>query len=179
MYRDNTLMPSESIRLAALGALAEEDLCYSEVASDVRHFTQRIIGPSLDLIGAPLELLIVEGLVDPLDGHGMEDNATLRITETGREEFVRLMTSSVRAPMNDISKLILALKMRFLHLLPEDARQEQAEHMVEMVQRELARLIDLRATYAGEPGYFLEWLDQDIAATQKRLEWFEALRSRA
>ena len=178
MYRDNTLIPTEAVRLAALGALAGRDMRYAEVAADVRHFTQRIVGPSLDLVGTPTELLIVEGLVDPLDGTGMEDNATLRITGSGREEFVRLMTSSVRAPINDISKLILALKMRFLHHLPDGERAEQIELMVEMIQRELTRLSDLRATCTGEPGYFLEWLDQDIAATQKRLDWFEALRDR-
>jgi hypothetical protein len=179
MYRDNTLIPTEAIRLAALGALADRDMRYAEVAEDVRHFVQRIVGPSLDLVGTPTELLIVEGLVDPVDGAGMEDNALLRITDNGRDEFIRLMTSAVRAPMNDISKLILALKMRFLHLLPTAERQEQADLMVEMIQRELARLTDLRATYAGEPGYFLEWLDQDIAATRKRLDWFEDLRARA
>ena len=178
MYRDNTLIPTEAVRLAALGALCNGDLRYAEVAANVRHFTQRIVGPSLDLVGTPTELLILEGLIDPVDGVGMEDNARLRITDAGRTEFIRLMTSSVRAPINDISKLILALKMRFLHLLSEDERQEQADLMVEMIQRELARLTDLRASYAGEPGYFLEWLDQDIAATQKRLEWFEALQDR-
>jgi len=179
MYRDNTLIPTETVRLAALGALLDRDMHYAEVAADVRHFTQRIVGPSLDLIGAPTELLIVEGLVDAVDGQGMEDNALLRITDGGRQEFIRLMTSAVRAPMNDLSKLILALKMRFLHLLPDAERREQTDQMVEMIQRELARLTDLRATYAGEPGYFLEWLDQDIVATQKRLEWFEDLRDRA
>ena len=51
--------------------------------------------------------------------------------------------------------------------------------MVETNQRELSRLTDLRATYEGEPGYFLEWLEQDIEATRKRLEWFEAVRDRS
>jgi DNA-binding PadR family transcriptional regulator len=179
MYRDNTLIPTETVRLAALGALADQDMRYAEVAADVRHFTQRIVGPSLDLVGTPTELLIVEGLVDAVDGQGMEDNALLRITDSGWDEFKRLMTSAVRAPMNDMSKLILALKMRFLHLLPQDAREEQLDQMVETIQRELARLTDLRATYEGEPGYFLEWLEQDIEATRKRLEWFEAVRDRS
>jgi len=178
MYRDNTLIPTEAIRLAALGALATEDMTYAAVAEDVRHFTQRIVGPSLDLVGTPLELLIVEGLIEPVDGKGMEDNARLRITDAGRAELVRLMTSSVRAPINDISKLIIALKMRFLHLLDGSDRQEQVDLMVDMITRELARLSDLRANYAGEPGFFLDWLDQDIAATQARLAWFRDLQDR-
>lgn len=178
MYRDNTLIPTEAIRLAALGALAWRDLYYSEVAEDVRHFTQRIVGPSLDLVGTPMELLIVEGLVEPIDGRGMEDNALLRITDSGHDELRRLMTSAVRAPINDISKLIIALKMRFLHLLDAQERQEQVDLMVEMIERELARLVDLRGNYAGEPGFFLDWLDQDIAATRERLSWFQDLQAR-
>ena len=183
MYRDNTLIPSEAMRLAALGALADREMTYAQLAEDVRHFTQRITGPSLDLVGPPLELLIVEGLVTPVDGTGasgneMADNARLRLSDSGRDELERLMIASVRAPINDISKLILALKMRFLHLLPPARRQEQIDLMVDMIERELARLTDLRATYAGEPGDFLDWLDQDIAAAQTRLAWFEALQAR-
>lgn len=178
MYRDNTLIPTEAIRLAALGALAVQDMTYAELAEDVRHFTQRIVGPSLELVGTPLELLIVEGLVEPVDGKGMEDNARLHMTEAGRDEMVRLLTSSMRAPINDLNKLIIALKMRFLHLLEPADRQEQVDLLVEMIERELARLTDLRAGYAGEPGYFLDWLDQDIAATQARLSWFKDLQER-
>jgi len=186
MYRDNTLIPSEAVRLAALGALADRAMTYAQLAEDVRHFTQRIAGPSLDLVGPPLELLIVEGLAEPAEpgseamgasGPGLAENVCLRLTDAGRAELERLMTASVRAPINDMSKLILALKMRFLHLLPDARRQEQTDLMVEMIARELARLTDLRATYAGEPGYFLEWLDQDIAAAQARLAWFEALQT--
>ncbi|RDD62555.1 hypothetical protein [Ferruginivarius sediminum] len=178
MYRDNTLIPTEAIRLAALGALATRDMHYGELAEDVRHFTQRIVGPSLDLVGTPLELLIVEGLIEPVDGKGMEDNARLRITEAGHAEMVRLMTSSVRAPINDINKLIIALKMRFLHLLNAEDRQEQVDILVEMIERELARLTDLRASDSGDRGHFFDWLDQDIAATRERLAWFKDLQNR-
>ena len=80
MYRDNTLVPSETVRLTALGILAESDKRYAELAAEVRHFTARIAGPSLDLVAAPLELLKVEGLVEAVAGDGMEDNALLHIT---------------------------------------------------------------------------------------------------
>src|SRR3546814_19854056 len=63
MYRDNTLIPSEAVRLLALGLLATRSMSYAELAREVRHFTGRIMGPSLDLVGAPLEVLKVEGLV--------------------------------------------------------------------------------------------------------------------
>lgn len=178
MYRDNTLIPTEAIRLAALGALTLRPLHYAELAEDVRHFTQRIVGPSLDLVGTPVELLIVEGLITPVGGKGMEDNACLRLTDDGRDELIRLLTSSLRAPTNDINKLIIALKMRFLHILDEDDRREQVDLLVEMIERDLVRLTDLRATYAGEPGYFMNWLEQDIESTQRRLVWFKDLQQR-
>ena len=178
MYRDNTLIPAEAIRLAALGALAGRTMHYAELAEDVRHFTQRIVGPSLDLVGTPVELLIVEGLIEPVSGTETEDNAPLRITESGQQELHRLMTSSVRAPINDINKLIISLKMRFLHLLDTGDRQEQVDTLVEMVERELARLTDLRAHYDQDAGFFLDWLDQDIAATRERLSWFRDLQNR-
>ena len=45
-----------------------------------RHFTSRIVGPSLDLMGTSLELLRYDGLIEALDGTGMEDNAVLTVT---------------------------------------------------------------------------------------------------
>ena len=47
MYRDNTLIPTEAVRLLALGILATGERSYSELASEVRHFTGRIVGPML------------------------------------------------------------------------------------------------------------------------------------
>ena len=46
MYRDNTLIPTEAVRLLALGILATGERSYSQLASEVRHFTGRIVGPS-------------------------------------------------------------------------------------------------------------------------------------
>ena len=67
MYRDNTLIPTEAIRLAALGSLAEGDKQYAELASEIRYFVARITGPSLDLLGSSLELLHYEGLASPVE----------------------------------------------------------------------------------------------------------------
>ena len=64
MYRDNTLVPREAVRLLALGILRTREITYSELAAEVRHFTGHMVGPSLDLVAPPIELLKVEGLVE-------------------------------------------------------------------------------------------------------------------
>ncbi len=63
MYRDNSLIPKEAIRMAALGALVKRDRSYGDVAGEVRKFAARIVGPSLDLLGTSIELLKLEGLI--------------------------------------------------------------------------------------------------------------------
>jgi hypothetical protein len=59
MYKDNSLVPSEAVRLAALGLLARTPRAYADLAREIRHFAQRIVGPSLELLGPSLELLKV------------------------------------------------------------------------------------------------------------------------
>ena len=178
MYRDNTLVPREAVRLLALGILATREISYAELAAEVRHFTSHVVGPSLDLVGSPIELLKVEGLIEPLDGEDGSDDAHLEITDSGREELHRLLASNVRAPVNDINKLILALKMRFLHLLAPREQALQIDAIAEMSERELVRLVQLRADHAGDPGHLTDWLDHDIAELRGRLGWFETLRAR-
>ena len=82
MYRDNSLIPSEAVRLCALGTLAERAHSYAELAAAVRHFTSRIVGPSLDLLSPSLELLRVEGLIEADAPEG--DEAPIRLTAAGR-----------------------------------------------------------------------------------------------
>ena len=83
MYRDNSLMPKEAVRLTVLGTLIlGGTLRYGDLAAEVRHFTGRIVGPSLDLMGTSLEMLRYEGLIEAIDGSGMEDNALLGVTAT-------------------------------------------------------------------------------------------------
>lgn len=177
MYRDNTLIPSEAIRLLALGILATKRATYAELAGEVRHFTSHIVGPSLDLVGAPIEVLKVEGLVEAVEEADDEEDEVLRVTETGRSELARLLNSNIRAPVSDINKLIITLKMRFLHLLGAEDRQLQAEMMAEMCERQLVRLTELRAHHADAPGHLTAWLDQEIAQTRERLDWFHELRA--
>ncbi len=180
MYRDNTLIPAEAVRLAALGSLVDGDKSYGDLAREIRFFVARIVGPSLDLLGTSLELLRLEGLIEAADGTAatetLPDESVLRITGEGKTAFQTLMTSNVRGLANDLSRLVIALKMRFLPLLSEGDRHEQAEILAEACETELARLQDLRANYGD--GFLAEWLDHEIAEATERRDWFTALDGR-
>jgi DNA-binding PadR family transcriptional regulator len=192
MYRDNTLIPSEAVRLLALGLLAGRPMSYAQLAREVRHFTGRIMGPSLDLVGAPLEVLKVEGLVASRGGAGGEsgdpesggpesddpecDERELVVTPEGRAELLRLLSANVRPQISDLNKLIIALKMRFLHLMEPADQRVQAELLHDISERELARLIDLREHHGLEGGYLHDWLDLEIAQSRARLAWTTKLR---
>jgi len=176
MFKDKSLIPGEAIRLATLGLLAMAPRRYADLASETRTFVGGLVGPSLDLMVAPLELMVIEGLVEPVDGEGMNDNATLRLTAAGHERLQQLLTSTVRAPINDIGKLVIALKMRFLNLLSKDSQIEQFDMLIDVSERELARLTDLRtqnisASGFDESPFFAEWLEHDIAQVSSRLVW--------
>ena len=176
MYRDNTLIPTEAIRLAALGALIESDRRYAFLAREIRGFVSRVAGPSLDLLGTSLEVMGYEGLatLEDIDGDG---GALLRITDEGRRQFVILMTSGVRAPVNDVSKLVIALKMRFLDLLDEDDRLDQIDLMRQMSEGEAARLKDLKQE--NETGGFSSWLTFEIEQLESRISWLDALATKS
>ena len=175
MYRDNSLIPSEAIRLLALGILAGGEKSYADLASEVRHFVSHITGPSLELVAAPLELLKVEGLVDAGEEGEEPDAELLSLNQAGRAELRILLAANVRAPVSDINKLIIALKLRFLHLLPPAERRLQAEVLMELSERELARLTQLRAHHAGDTGHLVAWLDREIAQVEDRLAFFRDL----
>lgn len=173
MYRDNTLIPTEAIRLAALGQLAEGDMPYSELAREVRQFVGLIVGPSLDMLGPSLELLGFEGLVECDGDISADPDVILSISDEGQAVFRTLMTSNVRAPVNDVSKLVVALKLRFLHLLNIEHRAAQIEMLSEMCETELVRLEQLHASQAD--GQFAEWLGFEITELKARMAWLQAL----
>lgn len=180
MYRDKTLIPTEAIRLTALGTLALQPMSYADLAREVRAFTSRISGPSLDMMGTSIELLRTESLVAPVDGETAEgetagSDTLLALTAQGHDEFRELMTSNVRSPLDGVSKLVFALKLRFLHLLPAREARTQRDLMTEISNGERARLIDLKARHAGEPGHFAGWLDNEIDALDRRIAWLEAI----
>jgi len=172
MYRDKTLIPTEAIRLAALGFLAEGPERYGELAAAVRHFASRVAGPSLDILGSSIELLRLEGLVEPVDAGEMAENALLCITEAGGAELALLLKSRVRSPVDDLNKLVVALKMRFFHLLDAEEKRGQLDLLMESVEGEITRLEDLRAQQPA--GLLARWLAHDIAQLEARKRWFEA-----
>lgn len=173
MFADNTLTPKEAVRLCALGTLALGPTRYGALANSIRHFISRITGPSIDVMGVSIELLKYEGLIEATDGEGMEDDAQLVITEDGRSELKILLTANVRPAATEISKLVVALKFRFMHLLDAAERSLQAELLIEVTDNELARLDDLRQHHSNDEGYLVGWLDHDIALLESRLTWLE------
>jgi DNA-binding PadR family transcriptional regulator len=174
MFADQTLTPKEAVRFCALGLIAVEPVRYAALARSVRDFCGRIMGPSLDLMGTSIELLRYEGLVSPLEGQGMEDDALLAITETGRTALKTLLTARLR-PGSDITKLVVALKMRFLHLLSEGEKRAQIDMLIDVAESDLARLEDLAEASAEESAGFKDWLDFEIRQTRSRLSWLEQL----
>jgi len=172
MYRDNTLIPTEAVRLAALGQLMAGELPYGTLAADIRHIVARLVGPSLDLLGSSLELLRVEGLIEPVSGEAVEQDTDLRITADGRRMFESLMASAVRMPMNDVSRLVIALKLNYLAHLPAEARRHQLEVLIELFEGDLNRLRDLQNGLSG--GDLADWLALDIRQTEQRLDWLRA-----
>jgi len=183
MYRDNTLIPTEAVRLAALGCLVEGERPYDELTSELRYFIAHMIGPSLDLLGTSLDLMCYEGLAVPvgtangvlLSPQEINGSTVLRITDAGNEAFRALMASNIRAPVNDMSKLVVALKLRFLPLLMDFERVDQLEAMAEMCEQELVRLRDLQATY-GE-GLLGRWLSDEVDSLNARHAMFKSLQT--
>lgn len=176
MYGDKSLTPAETMRLAVLGALTEGDVSYADLASGVRHFVERMVGPSLELLGSSLEVLRLEGLIEAADGQTGE-KTPMRLTQAGRDAFEKLMLASLRAPMNDIQRLVLALKLRYLDQLPQEDKADQIDLLLELTETELARLEDLRRSGTG--GMFTDWLDQEIDHTGKRRAWLQSCLERA
>ena len=174
MFSDNSLLPKETIRLAALGILSEGPRVYADLANAVRQFVGRIAGPSLELTGPSIEMLRYEGLVEPTNE---DKDAPLALTEEGRTELLELLKATVRPPLTDMSKLVIALKMRFLPLLDTAERQDQVDLLIDACELELARLSDLRDPTADDP-YFQDWLKHDIDLVDSRLAWLHAFRDR-
>ena len=165
MYTDHTLTPREAVRLCALGILAGGARPYDEVVFAVRHFVSRISGPSLELMGESIDLLKYEGLVV----HEGGGSAPLAITPQGRDVLMELLRANVRVGSGAMNDLILALKIRFLHLLEPDERRQQTETMIEACESELARLHD------DESGHLGDWLAIEIARLNARIALLEKL----
>ena len=76
-----------------------------------------------------------------------------------------------------MSKLVIALKMRFLPMLEAGERRDQVDLLIDACELELARLSDLCDPGADEK-FFQDWLTHDIGLVEHRLSWLRALRGR-
>lgn len=164
VYRDKSLLPKEGIRLAALGMLAGEGpMRYAGLAQRVRQFTSTFWGPTLDVMSSSIELLRFEGLIEVATDEGDADGGAVRITEAGRAHLNTLLLAPVRSPSSDFNKLVVALKLRYLHLLAPEDRRDQLAQLAEGRLAERARLADLRARDAEGSAALTGWLDHEIA----------------
>ncbi|WP_420403595.1 hypothetical protein [Nisaea sp.] len=179
MYRDNSLIPKEAIRMAALGALSGGPRAYADIAGEVRQFAARIVGPSLDLLGSSIELLKFEGLIAPVSGEGFEDNAQLRLTDDGWSALKDYLTAAVRPGVNDLNKLVVALKLRFLHLLEKEEQIEQIDALRGLYEGEHARLHDLLSHEEWQQGHLRAWIEMEIAQVEDRIAWCDRLTASA
>ena len=179
MLRDAALIPSEAIRLAALGMLARAPQPYGALSGEVRHFVSRWTGPSLDLMGTSLEILRHEGLVERAGGASFTAPETeLKITEAGRAELTALLQAPLSGPINDFGKLVIALKLRFLDLLPPESQRAQIDMLIEIYEAEVLRLADLAKDSGENLGALGGWITHEMSQAQERLAWFRELRAR-
>jgi hypothetical protein len=174
-FGDRSLIPTEAVRLAALGELARANTTLGALSVSVRGFVSRLMGPSLDVLGVSIEQLRYEGLIETVGrrsgpGQSLTAESELALTANGSEALRELLRSPVRAPMTDLSKMVVALKLRFLDLLPADERAAQIEQLVEMAETEIARLKDLAAR--GADGLMGEWLVHDIGEAERWRAWY-------
>ena len=177
MYRDNSLVPIETVRIAALGALATKPRTYGEIAADVRLFTSRIVGPSLDLMGISIELLRAEGVVETLAEDADQKDPRLTLTADGHEMLLKLLQAPIRSPNTELSRLVVALKMRFLHLLAPEARQEQVAILRALTVAERQRYVELEEQSDGA-NLFKDWLALQIQLLDTRLAWLDGFSTR-
>jgi hypothetical protein len=162
MFKDHSLLPAEAVRLAALGLLAEGPRRYGDLATEIRHFIALAVGPSLDLMGSSIELLRYEGLA-------AVDGETLTLTQAGMAALAQLLSAPLRGPSNDASRLVLLLKLRFLHHLGAAEQAAQRGQIGESLEAERTRLEALRRLHAAAAPALRDWLDRDIADLSARL----------
>jgi hypothetical protein len=176
-FKDQSLIPQGAVRLCTLGLLMERERRFGDLAVEVRRFVSRMLGPSLDILGTSIEALRYQGMIAPegaraSPGQSLTGDTLLRITDAGRASFLELMTTPVRAPMTDLSKLIVALKLRFLAVLDTAEQRAQLEQLMEVSEQELARLRDLHTQHDVAGDLLGDWLAQDITQTERRIDWY-------
>lgn len=172
MFKDQSLVPAEANRLAALGLLAEQTMSYADLARAIRTLTSLITGPSMDLIAPPLALLKVEGLVR-FETETEDETALLSLTDHGTENLLHLLKANLRSTDNDVSKLVLSLKIRFMPFLSEAEQLIQADIVQETTERQLERLYQLQKIAPTDNLLYRQWIDFEIEQIERRAEWFQ------
>lgn len=180
MSGTTVFLPKQIFRLCAIGTLLQEGrMTYGALAESVRNFMAHLVGPSLDLMGSSMEVLRYEGLIEAAAHSDMRSPSTadslLQATAHGKDEFAALMMTPVESTLGDQTKLVITLKVRFLHLLPTDMQRCQADELTGHYEQALSRLKSLNALYERESGHLAGWLQHDIAQMERRLSWFRAL----
>jgi Putative AphA-like transcriptional regulator len=165
MFKDQSLLPAEAIRLAALGLLADGPRRYGDLATEIRSFIGLAVGPSLDLMGSSIELLRYEGLATAQDD-------MLTLAPAGAVALTKLLQAPLRAPNNDAGRLVLLLKLRFLHHLDADEQTAQRARIADSLAAEMARLEELRRLHADAAPLLRNWLDHEIAEIADRIGQF-------
>ena len=171
MYRDNSLIPRETIKMAALGALIERERSYDDIANEVRSFISRIVGPSLELMGTSIELLKVEGLIETVNHNDKDDASLLRLSPAGLQELKEYLRSNLKSGGSELNKLVIALKLRFIDILNDDERRDQFLAIRDIYHNEKRRLDDLKNQTTWLTGFLLESIELDLYVVNKRIEW--------
>ena len=159
MYKDRSLVPTQAVRLAALGFLADAAREYGALAGLVRQFITRTVR--------------LEGLVEAAGGAAIETNPVIAITPAGRRAMRDLMCAPARATEGDLNRLVVGLKLRFLDHLDADDRAAVVADLIEAAERDLERLADLAAT--GQHGHLAGWLALDAEHLERRVAWLRGL----
>ena len=123
------------------------------------------------MLGSSLEILKLEGLVtiDDQSEATKNDQRRVTITQNGILRFEMLMNASLRVPMDDINRLVLLTKLRFLTYLPNEQQLDQLDLYLELVHKEQALLNNLITEHSE--GVLGEWLtmEQQTLKTREQL----------
>ena len=171
LYRDNSLIPRETIKMAALGALIERARSYDDIANEVRSFISRIVGPSLELMGTSIELLKLEGLIETVNDNDEDDASLLQLSPSGLQELKEYLRSNLKSGGSELNKLVIALKLRFIDILDDDEKRDQLLAIRDMYHNEKRRLEDLKNQTTWLTGFLLESIELDLFVVNKKIEW--------
>ena len=149
MQRDRALIPVEGLRLAALGILARQGpMAYASLATMVRLFATSYGASPVDVMSSSIELLRFEGLIEIGEREEDQGSAPVALTARGREELERLMIAPIKVA-GAYAKLLVALKMRFFHLLGNEEKKRLAEVLGDALRAKGRVLSICAATWRG------------------------------